>query len=374
MVGLPPSTLLSRSIPLVLVGLISLGISPSPRMVERIRYWSNPHYSRVVIDVSGEVAYQYHKLKGPPRIYIDVLGARMRSQLKSQIPIAIEKGPVRRVRVAQNRPSVVRVVLDLDYIPDFKVFKLYHPYRIVVDVFGRSASPGKYPSFPPTVKKIVIDPGHGGKDPGAIGPGGLKEKDLTLDIALRLARLIKLTTPYRVVLTRDRDVFLPLEERTAIANRENADLFISIHINASKRSNMKGIETYLLDFTSDREAISLAARENLVPRNRMDELRIILQDLMLTSKIKESFTLARTIQTSLVKYLKDRYRGIIDLGVKRGPFYVLFGAQMPSILVELFFLSNDQDRAHLLDTSYRERIAQALLAGINHYSWGTLPQ
>jgi N-acetylmuramoyl-L-alanine amidase len=363
----------------IAIGLIVPGtFSSSLKQVKQVRHWTNPQYSRVVIDVTGEVGYKYNNLRNPARIYVDVQGALVNPNLRN-MPIPVEDGLLKRVRIGQNKPNVVRVVLDLAVMSEYRVFKLYNPYRIVIDVFNHPKRikeaksfhpPHKYKPFHSDIRRIVIDPGHGGKDPGAIGPGGLKEKDLTLDIALRLARLLRTSTPYQVILTRDRDIYLPLEERTAIANREEADLFISIHINASKRRALKGIETYLLDFSSDPDSMSLAARENFVPRNKLDGLQIILQDLMLTSKINESSALAEAIQFSLVQHLRGKYDGVADLGVKRGPFYVLFGALMPSILVECLFLTNTQDRARLLNPDYRQRIAQALLAGINNYNQG----
>jgi len=381
-VGLRRKYLVVGFIFLVNLGLIRPGLPLSLKLVKQVRHWSNPQYSRIVIDVEGEVHYKYKQLENPARVYVDIYGTATNPTLKG-IPIPVEDGLLRKVRMGQNKPDRVRVVLDLAAINDFKVFTLYEPFRIVIDVFGDSKKrsvtkgiktvrkelpPHKYKPFHSGIKKIVIDPGHGGKDPGAIGSGGVREKDLTLDIARRLVGLLKRKGAYQILLTRDRDIYIPLEERTAIANRERADLFISIHINASERPGLKGIETYFLNFTSDPDSMALVARENLIPQERLNDLQIILQDLMLTSKINESSALAGSIQSSLIRQLKGDYDGVVDLGVKRGPFYVLFGAQMPSILVETLFLTNDQDRERILSTNYREGIAQALLAGIENYS------
>lgn len=373
---------LAGFIVLIALGLIKPGLSLPLKLVKQVRHWSNPQYSRIVIDVEGETRYKYNHLENPARVYVDIYETSINPRLKG-IPIPVEDGLLKKVRIGQNKPDVVRVVLDLAAIKEFKVFTLYEPFRIVIDILGGSKRksitkglkamtkeipPDKYKPFHPGIKKILIDPGHGGKDPGAIGPGGVMEKDLTLDIARRLAKLLEERTAYQAILTRDRDSYIPLEERTAIANREGVDLFISIHINASERPSLKGIETYFLNFTSDPDSMALAARENLIPQERLNDLQIILRDLMLTSKINESSALAESVQSSLIQHMKGEYDGVVDLGVKRGPFYVLFGAQMPSVLAETFFLTNDKDRERLLNAHDRERIAKALLVGIENYS------
>jgi N-acetylmuramoyl-L-alanine amidase len=217
------------------------------------------------------------------------------------------------------------------------------------------------------VARIVIDPGHGGYDTGTIGPSGLREKDLVLDIGLRLRKLIETQTNSEVFMTRSTDKFIPLEERTAIANEDGADLFISIHANASRDHSVRGIETYFLNFTSDPEALRLAARENATSQESVHELQNLVQKIALNNKIEESQELARNIQTGLYKRMSSISRGIHNRGVRKAPFVVLIGASMPSILTEISFLSNSHSERLLKSPSYREQIAKALFNGIENY-------
>ena len=214
--------------------------------------------------------------------------------------------------------------------------------------------------------KVVLDPGHGGKDPGAVGPKGLEEKEVVLDIALRLQRLLQ-KAGWQVVLTRGTDTYIPLGKRTAIANREKANLFISLHTNASSRPRAKGIETYFLNPRYNGQGESVVIRKNGTSAKSMDKLQHILYDLKLTSNIEESNRLADTIQSSLILKLKKRYPDIVDLGVKQASFYVLVGAQMPSVLVEISFLSHPNEEARLAKKGYRDMVSRALLVGIRHY-------
>ncbi|MGC2422934.1 MAG: N-acetylmuramoyl-L-alanine amidase, partial [Nitrospirota bacterium] len=212
---------------------------------------------------------------------------------------------------------------------------------------------------------IVIDPGHGGKDTGAIGCNGLYEKDVVLDIGLKLRAIIKKNFACKVVMTRDKDVFIDLDARPGIAVQNDADLFISIHANASKSPSAHGIETYLLNLTRDRNIMEVADRENFTAAKNMGSLDVILKDLILDSKRDESLKLAHFVQTSLVTDLhKDR---VLNKGVKQGPFLVLYGASMPSILTEVGFITNPEEESHLADPQYREAIAQAIFDGIKEY-------
>lgn len=329
---------------------------------------------------------------------MDVHGARLSWEFG---PRAVEVGDglLRRVRVGYPTPGVVRVVLDLAVLGSYKVFSLENPFRIVVDVKGRgggrgrralSAPPSVWPS-PPTpgprrdapaepqdprqlslserfrrgLVTVVIDPGHGGKDPGAIGRHGVREKEVALDLARLLREELRPRFGRnRILLTREEDVFLTLEGRTAIANAREADFFLSIHLNASPRSAARGIETYLLSEASSRRALEVAARENGTTMDQLTDLQKILSDLVHRSKVDESTPLAQRIQDSLVGRLSRRYRGVRDLGVKRAPFYVLLGAQMPSVLVEAGFVTNPLEARRLRSRTYRREIARALAAGI----------
>ena len=216
------------------------------------------------------------------------------------------------------------------------------------------------------VSRIVIDPGHGGHDPGA-GANGVNEADVVLDVALRVEALLKAQPGFDVVLTRRTNVFIPLEERTAIANRESADMFLSIHVNASPRSATRGIETYLLDFASNPDAEALAARENATSAQSMRVLPDLVKAIALNNKVDESRELARMVQASLVGRMTPLSRGLKDLGVKRAPFVVLIGAQMPSVLAEISFVTNRPDASLMKQASHRQRIAQALADAVLKY-------
>jgi N-acetylmuramoyl-L-alanine amidase len=216
-------------------------------------------------------------------------------------------------------------------------------------------------------RRIVVDAGHGGHDPGTIGRAGLQEKDLVLDVAQRLAPLIRSELKAEVVMTRDSDVFIPLEERTAIANRESADLFLSIHANASRNVKASGIETYFLNFASNPEAEAVAARENSASARTMHNLPDILKAIALNSKIDESREFAEMVQRSMVRRLAARNRLLKDLGVKQAPFVVLIGAGMPSVLAEISFVTHRQEGQLLKSGPYRQQIAEALLDAVLKY-------
>ncbi|MBI2876509.1 MAG: N-acetylmuramoyl-L-alanine amidase [Candidatus Tectomicrobia bacterium] len=342
---------------------------PSPpagtvlRQIRKVEHWSNPTTTRVVITTSGEVRYHGYRLKKPDRLYFDISDTRISPALKVRA-IPVQDGLLKRIRLAPHPGKTVRVVLDLDTLRDYQTFVLYEPFRIVIDIQG-----GKENGKPLSreIRKVVLDPGHGGKDPGARGPLGLAEKEITLDIALRLKRLLQAETSWQVVLTREEDLYLPLEARTAIANREQADLFISLHVNASLRPQLKGIETYFLNPSTRVQAINLAARENQVSPERINDLQLILRDLRLSSKLDESSHLAHSIQAALIEHLNKDYPDVTDLGVRQAPFYVLMGASMPNVLVETSFLTNAQEWERLQSEDYREAIARALLQGIERY-------
>lgn len=214
----------------------------------------------------------------------------------------------------------------------------------------------------PTV--VVVDPGHGGKDSGAVSPWGLKEKDVVLKIAFMVEKILKRRSGFKVYLTRRRDRFLTLEERTAFANRVGADIFVSIHCNSSRSHRLHGVETFFLNWTKDPVAMAVAAKENSVDRKNMTDLQLILTDLMITSKIDRSQRLAIDIHKSLVASIKRSYRKVGDLGVRQGPFYVLMGASMPSVLVEVGFLSNRTEERRLRKSSYRWAVARGIVSGI----------
>jgi N-acetylmuramoyl-L-alanine amidase len=217
------------------------------------------------------------------------------------------------------------------------------------------------------IARIVIDPGHGGHDTGTIGPTGLCEKDLVLDVALRLKKLLEAKTDAEVILTRSDDTFVPLEERTAIANEKAADLFISIHANASRNRQARGIETYYLNFTSNPEALEVAARENATTQESVHRLQDLIKKIALTEKIEESEDFAKQIQREVYSRLRKYSGKQKDRGIKKAPFVVLIGANMPSVLAEISFLTNPQDERLLKRPEHRARIAEALYRGIDRY-------
>jgi N-acetylmuramoyl-L-alanine amidase len=220
------------------------------------------------------------------------------------------------------------------------------------------------------IGKIVIDAGHGGHDTGTIGPNGLLEKDLVLDVAKRLGRLLETRLGSEVIYTRQDDTFIPLETRTAIANRERADLFISVHANSSRDSDARGVETYYLNFTSSSEALEVAARENAVSEKSIHELQDLVKKIALKEKIEESREFASDVQDSLYGGLALRSAGVRNRGVKKAPFIVLIGANMPSILAEISFVSNPSDERKLQTAEHRQRIAESLYRGVSKYVSG----
>jgi N-acetylmuramoyl-L-alanine amidase len=224
------------------------------------------------------------------------------------------------------------------------------------------------------VSRIVIDAGHGGKDPGAYGYyRRAREKDITLSIAKKLAKKIKSRLGCEVTLTRHQDQFLTLEERTALANTKNADLFISIHVNAHRSKRAYGTETYFLNLATDEESIRVAAMENATSTKNISDLQTILMDLMQNAKINESSRLASYVQSHMVRYLGKKYKHIKDKGVKQAPFYVLLGAQMPAILIETAFISNPRECKRLMDPTFQDHLCDGLVRGIEKYIHETSP-
>lgn len=361
-------------------------VATLPR-VTGLRHWSTPQYTRIVVDVEEKISYRSKLLKSDPaaekpeRLYLDLYPARLAPSIA---PLVIQDGLLRGARVGQYDASTVRVVLDIESIKGYKVFFLENPFRLIVDVSGKekgTETAGAPAEKEPEkeiklslaqqlglgVKRIVIDAGHGGKDTGAIGKDGLYEKNITLGLAKKLAQRVKEELNLEVILTRDTDRFIPLEERTAIANTRHADLFISLHLNASPNPQTEGVETYFLNLTTDEDSIRVAARENATSTKRIGDLQKILKDLMLNTKIEESARLAGHVQKRLVEALNEKFAPVKSHGVKQAPFYVLIGAQMPSILVEASFISNDRDRERLLKEEYQDQIVEGILRGIDGY-------
>jgi N-acetylmuramoyl-L-alanine amidase len=217
------------------------------------------------------------------------------------------------------------------------------------------------------IGRIVIDPGHGGHDTGTIGPTGLEEKNVVLDVGLRLKKLLEHSTGCEVIMTRDDDTFIPLEERTAIANEKSADLFISIHANASRDMSARGIETYYLNLSSNPDVLEVAARENATSQESVHQLQDLIKKIAMTEKIEESEDFAKQVQREVYTRVTKVSGAQRDRGVKKAPFVVLIGANMPSVLAEISFLTNPRDERMLKRPDYREKIASALYDGILQY-------
>jgi len=360
-----------------------------------LRYWSNPNYTRVVIDADNEVSYAHRLLKKdtsinkPQRLYVDLNNSRLGKDIKKHI--LIDDNLLMDTRAGQFSSNQVRVVVDIKSFKTYKIFSLKNPFRIVIDVWGKDPRPtpsvvitdkkgDKVPAgalakqLSLGVRRIVIDPGHGGRDYGA--PGYLKgvyEKNISLKVARRLANKIRKKLNCEVIITRNSDRNLSLEERTAIANTKNADLFISIHTNASRDRRAYGIETFFLNLATDNDAILVAARENATSTKNISDLQSILSDLMQNAKINESSRLAGHVQGSLKDHLRKYYSRIKSKGVKQAPFYVLLGAQMPAILIETSFISNSRECKRLVNQKYQDRMCDAIVRGIQAYIRETNP-
>jgi len=496
-----------------------------------IRHWSTGDYTRIAIDLEQEVKYQSGRVPHPDRIFFDLYGTKLAPELVGK-SFEVDAGFLHKIRVAQYKQGLARVVLDVDDVAEYSAFLLPNPYRLIIDIHGKlppnklaknkepkstpqetkptasetapstadddsgqdvtvtsvkpsddkssrskpsgtqpadvqSADAGKSvpikghgkdkdkdkervvsqtpadtakvitpkitadeggmedsdraagePTSGPTfesispkessrnkrtnvdarsrgsapmaattrtaapnsagersliralglkIGKIVVDAGHGGHDTGTIGPNGLQEKDLVLDVALKLGKLLENKLGAEVVYTRDDDTFIPLETRTAIANKEQADLFISIHANSSDDPTARGVETYYLNFTSRADALEVAARENAVSEQSIHELQDLVKKIALKEKIGESREFASDVQRSLYAGLSAKSPSLRNRGVKKAPFVVLIGANMPSILAEISFVSNPEDAKKLKTNEYRQRIADSLYKGVFKY-------
>ena len=358
---------------------------------------------RVTLELEGEATFRDEAVAGQPRLFIDLQNTRPTEALKD-VTQAFTDDLVRQIRIGPQAGTRTRVVLDLNARAPHTVYALYNPYRVVIDfarenpkdttVAAATAKDTKIPAprtkstleakavKPPAVNgrgkfslsrqlglgvaRIVVDPGHGGYDPGAMNDG-VAEADVVLDVAMRLERLLTQQPGVEVVVTRRTNVYVPLEERTAMANRAGADLFLSIHANASEDDRARGIETYFLNFAPNPAAEAIAARENAASARTMRQLPDIVKAIALNNKIDESRDFASLVQSAIMERLKRDNGNVKDLGVKQAPFMVLIGATMPSILAEISFLTNPQEAVLLRGTTYRQQIAEALFNGIMRY-------
>ncbi|GAG60583.1 unnamed protein product [marine sediment metagenome] len=345
----------------------------------KVRSYSHPDKTRVVIDLSEKTEFRADELINPDRIFIDIIGSIIKLE-DTSMQIKIDDGVIKTVRAAQFNEEITRVVFDLYQQAKYELFSLIEPDRVVIDIFKPSeeaaisetlpAKPEEKPVPKPEItgkRVVIIDPGHGGKDPGAIGPTGLKEKEVTLGIALYLEKLLK-KADIPTYLTRSKDEFVYLEDRTNFANQKNGFVFVSLHANSvlNHRPSAAGIETFLLSSKYiGASARDVADRENRASRAHPEldtDLAKIIADLEESANIKYSFDFADIIQKKLVEYLKLENRGI-----KQAPFVVLKGANMAAVIVEVGFISNPKEEKLLKTNKFRENAAQALFEAIKYY-------
>ena len=348
---------------------------PAKRLtvVRDLRVKSYPDFTRVVLDLQRNVTFTQSHQKNPNRVVIKLQNATLGKVARAKLH---GKEFPDEIAIAQPHPRAVTVSLNLETISDYRVQPLNRPARLVVDLINSSPAPPVAPVITlrtaqplsrEEVRIIVIDPGHGGKDAGAIGRHGTEEKDITLKVGLRLRDLITQHLGKRVLMTRDKDVFVELEDRAKFANSKDADLFVSIHVNSHPQRSTKGLEVYHFGEASDRRALEVAARENGTP---LDETGVgwqyLVADLLTTKKIEDSLAFAWTTKQAMVSHLDNRY-DLVDHGVKTAPFYVLRFTSMPSILAEIAFISNPTEEQLMQSDAFLSRIAEALFQGIKAF-------
>ncbi len=347
----------------------------SDKLVKRVRVAeTQPGVTRVVLELGDRAEYTASQLSNPDRLVIELRQASPTAPPAPQPPsfapppsvaqplqpppasVSGAAGPAAVVRPAATKPA---------------------PSSSAPAVTGESGKAARLTSDGANsltralglkIRRVVLDPGHGGHDQGTVGPNGLMEKDLVLDVALRLGKLIESRMGSEVIFTRSDDTFVPLEGRTALANEKKADLFLSIHANSSAYPRIGGVESYYLNFTNSKDALAVAARENASSDKSVFELRDLIQKITLQDKAEESKEFAGRIQTALFAFSARYNPGIKNRGVKKAPFVVLIGASMPSVLAEIGFLSNPREETLLKRPQHRQRLAEALYRGVNRYA------
>ena len=354
-------------------------------LVHQVRIGRHPgNTTRVVLDTEGVSSYSIYPLYSPYRLVIDCLRPASEPAAEALPAPRLPSRPAPLLLSIRHltdgwtpplpalAPSAASVLADARVEPpparlpaspvasETPALPTGAPSRNLAGGFSIARQLGL------SVSRIVIDPGHGGHDPGAKG-GGTSEAELVLDVSLRLAKLLETVPGLEVVLTRKTDDYVPLQERTAIANREAADLFLSIHANANSSAQAQGVETYFLNFATTLSAAAVAARENAASGQSMGELPDVVKTIALNNKLDESRDFATFVQREMVSKLRPANKGIRDLGVKQAPFVVLIGAAMPSVLAEVSFMTNPQEAKLLKSSAYRQRIAQALFEAVRTY-------
>lgn len=387
---------------LVVLALALTGVDRPPGLgdVTGVRHWSYRDYTRVVIETTRPVRTRVERLpadrsaRRPERLYVDLSGTWV--GVRYPEPIRVADGLLQGVRVGQNTLTATRVVIDLDHYQRHRLIHLSRPPRVVIDVFGPRSEPDA-PATPDgrrddrngrgrtvvqappggggprlasdlrAIRTVVVDAGHGGDDPGAIGVGGVHEAAITLRIARALRPKLE-AQGFRVVLTRESDRTISLEERTALAEGMQGDLFLSIHANAAPRRAASGIETYYLDKSHERHTLRVAAAENGVRPGELDPLQKTLAGFRVDATSDESAALAAAIQREIVAGVRRKHPQVHDLGVKRGPFYVLFLSSMPAVLIETGFVTNAEEARRLASPAYAELVAEQIARGAQRYA------
>lgn len=362
--------------------VVSSGV---PALIRNLRVGTSANVTRLVLDLDRTVRFTESRRSNSDRVIIELRNAKLGKTARTMVSSGTIPHPF---AVMQSPHRAVTVALKPGAIATYKVLPLSHPPRLVVDVYPRPPAPihrtaetphpsagpslGKLPtkSTPPPQKMfrtIVIDPGHGGKDSGATGHHGTEEKDVTLQIGLQLRDLLAKLGSTRVLMTRDRDVFVELEDRAKFANSNEADLFVSIHVNSHPQRNVRGLEIYHFGEAKDQRALEVAARENGTPLNSTGVgWEYLVADLLTAKKIEESLELAWATKEAMVGHLNGRYNSV-DHGVKSAPFYVLRYTSMPSILAEVAFVSNPAEEELIRTRSFQSHVAEALFDGVKTF-------
>ena len=359
-----------------------------------LRSYTHSTHTRIVIEVGKLREYAWEEIHAPDRVQVDVLNARLNPILHGKTILA-RTDFLSQILIVQKNEGTVRLTADVDFtrIDHYRVWHLYDPFRVIIDIYPREspaalqpqakeAAAGEKKPQPPKptaqgytlarqlglgVKMIVIDPGHGGADPGCLGKKGLREKDVALDVSLQVKDLLAAQTGMNVVMIRETDIYVPLENRTVIANQAKADLFISIHVDSRPNKKRSGVQTFFLNLSPDPDVIEIAARENATSSKTISQMQETIKKIFQNDKIVESRTLAEQIQKNLVKCLGQTYSQVNDLGVKGGPFWVLIGGEMPSVLVEISHMSNAREEERLATPAYRKQVAQGIYEGLIAY-------
>ena len=350
--------------------------------ISNLRYYGSTQQHRLIFDLGRPVQYTQQRASNPDQVVINLANTVLSKSAKHKLdehmlPTGIE--------IKQMGARRVQVTLNMEDMTGLKLQSLRKPYRLLLVYVPKRNNPSAIVqpkvTLPPVIRQstevqrqarldidtIILDPGHGGKDPGAIGRSGLMEKEVVLDVALRLRELLKERLGKKALMTRATDVFIELDDRAKFANAQKADLFVSIHINSHPSPNVRGIELYHFGIASDRRAMQVAARENgdTIDHAR-DLVDLIKADLALSKRIEESQNLAWETKLAIVNLVGMAYN-LDDHGVKTAPFYVLRYTAMPSILAELSFISNSSDEKLMRSSNYRQKMAEALFEGIRNY-------